>query len=511
MTGWPREPVIYEVNTGIWLADLSRAAGRQVTLADIPKSAWDDVTPDGVDAVWLMGVWERSPAGRQLANDNAGLQAGFRDALPDLRTEDVLGSPYCVREYRVDRVFGGPEALAAARAELARRGVRLILDYVPNHVAPDHPWVGSHPELFVNGSEADLDAEPEGWLRIRGEAGDRVLAHGRDPYFPAWPDVVQLNAFAPELRAATAATLADIASQCDGIRCDMAMLLTNQVFAKTWGGRVGPEPVEEFWPAVIAGLRTGHPDTVLIAEAYWDMEWDLQQQGFDFCYDKRLYDRIVSGDVAGIRDHLRADLGYQAGLLRFLENHDEPRIAGLLTATAEKAAALAVATLPGAVLWHEGQFEGRRVHPPVFLSRRPDEPLDQELAAWYRRLLATVAAQRVRTGAWQLLEIGGWPDNDSCRNLLAWSWSGDVASGETGDGAGRAVRHVVVVNLSAAPAAGRIGLSWADLGGAGLAGRDWTLTDLLDGRVFNRGGDELSSSGLFVDLPAWGGHLLGVR
>ena len=281
MTGWPAKPVIYEINTAIWLGDLSRAAGRQVTLADVPASAWDDVTPAGADAVWLMGVWERSPAGLELANANAGLQASFRDALPDVRRDDVIGSPYCVRRYVVDDSFGGPRALAEARAKLAARGVRLLLDYVPNHVAPDHPWVTTHPELLVNGDEADIEAEPAAWVRAAGH----ILAHGRDPYFPPWPDVVQLDAFSPALRAATVQTLSDIAGQCDGIRCDMAMLMTNQVFAKTWGGRTGQEPGEEFWPTVIAGLRSQHPETVLVAEAYWDMEWTIQQQGFDFCYD----------------------------------------------------------------------------------------------------------------------------------------------------------------------------------------------------------------------------------
>jgi hypothetical protein len=493
--GWPGEPVIYEVNTAIWLAELAQAAGHQVTLADVPPSAWDDVTPEGTDAVWLMGVWERSPAGRDLASSNAGLQAAFRDALPDLRQDDVIGSPYCVRNYRAAPDFGGRDGLAAARAALAERGIRLVLDYVPNHVAPDHPWVTSRPELFVNGTDADLAAEPDAWLRTDGG----ILAHGRDPYFPPWPDVVQLNAFSPALRAATTATLADIAAQCDAIRCDMAMLMTNQVFAKTWGDRSGPEPAEEFWPAVIGGLRAVHPQTVLIAEAYWDMEWTLQQQGFDFCYDKRLYDRLVSGNVAAVRDHLRAGLDYQSRLVRFLENHDEPRIASLLPPAAERAAALVVATLPGAVLWHEGQFAGRRVHPPVFLSRRPAEPADGELAAWYARLLAVVAGRGVRAGQWRLLEAGGWPDNDSCRSLLAWSWS---AGPEHNPDA----RYVVVVNLSDAPASGRIALDWPDLGGRG-----WTLTGLLDEQVWERDGDDLAGQGLFVDLPARGGHLLAMR
>ena len=199
---------------------------------------------------------------------------------------------------------------------------------------------------------------------------------------------MQLNAYAGPARAATAQTLSDISAQCDGIRCDMAMLMTNDIFGKTWGDRAGQRPDEEFWPAIIAELRTRHPDTVLIAEAYWDMEWTLQQQGFAFCYDKRLYDRILEVNPPDLRGHLQADLGYQSRLVRFLENHDEPRIAEKLPAVLERAAAVTIATLPGATLWHEGQFEGRRVRPPVFLARRPDEPPDQELAAWHRGLVS---------------------------------------------------------------------------------------------------------------------------
>jgi hypothetical protein len=491
MTGWPAQPVIYEIDTAVWLGDLSRAAGRRVTLADVTESEWDSVTPDGADAVWLMGVWERSPAGLALANANTELQASFREALPDLRPEDVIGSPYCVHRYVADERFGGRDGLAAARAALAARGVRLILDYVPNHVAPDHPWVMSDPELFVLGSEDDLRADPAAWMA----AGGRVLAHGRDPYFPPWPDVVQLNAFSPAMRAATEQTLADIASQCDGIRCDMAMLMMNDIFAKTWGTRAGTAPPDEFWPTVLGELRGRQPEVVLIAEAYWDLEWELQQQGFDFCYDKRLYDRITAEDASAVRDHLRADPGYQSRLLRFLENHDEPRIASRMNPAAERAAAVSIATMPGATLWYEGQFEGRRVRPPVFLARRPDEPADTELGAWYRRLLAVVAGDRVRAGAWLLLEANGWPDNQSCRNLLAWSWSG------AGD-----ARHVVVVNLSGQPAQGQIPMPWPD-----LAGRDWRLEDLLTSEVFVRDGGALGEPGLFVALEPWQSYLFSMR
>jgi len=496
MTGWPDIPVIYEVNTAVWLAELTRAAGVPVTLGSVPDSGWDAITPAGVDAVWLMGVWERSPAGLQLALANAALLQSFRDALPDLERQDIIGSPYCVRRYAADQRFGGPSGLAAARAALAARGVRLILDYVPNHVAPDHPWVTEHPEFFVQVGEDDLASDPGGWLSV----GGHVLAHGRDPYFPPWPDVVQLNAFAPAARAATAQTLADIARQCDGIRCDMAMLMFNDIVARTWGSRAGQRPEDEFWPAVIAELRARHPETVLIAEAYWDTEWTLQQQGFSFCYDKRLYDRIIEQDPPAVRGHLLANLSYQSRLLRFLENHDEPRIADTLPAVLARAAAVTIATLPGATLWHEGQFEGRHVRLPVFLARRPDERPDQELAAWYRDLLHKVAEHAVRTGSWQLLLADGWPDNQSSRDLITWVWTHEQADAD------RVRGHLVVVNLSAAPAQAQIPLPWPD-----LPGRDWQLDDLFSGETFTRDGAGLANPGLYVDLQPGQFYLLAVR
>ena len=151
----------------------------------------------------------------------------------------------------MDARLGGPDGLAAARAALAERGLGLILDFVPNHVAPDHPWTRAHPEYFVRGSDEDLERDPASFVRADGG----VLANGRDPYFPAWPDVVQLNAFSPELRAAATETLGAIAAQCDGVRCDMAMLMMNDVFERTWGDRAGPRPADEYWPGVIRGRQ----------------------------------------------------------------------------------------------------------------------------------------------------------------------------------------------------------------------------------------------------------------
>ncbi|MCI3270537.1 alpha-amylase family glycosyl hydrolase [Streptomyces cylindrosporus] len=477
--------VIYEINTLVWLGELSGRYGRPVTLGDVPGEVWDEVARPGLDTVWLMGVWERSPAGLRIALRDESLLASFRAALPDLTEADITGSAYCVRDYTVAKNLGGPAGLAEARAQLAARGMKLILDYVPNHIAPDHPWLTDRPDCLIRGTAENLARTPGAFV----ETGGRIYANGRDPYFAPWQDVVQLNAFSEELRTATVDTLVSIGDQADGVRCDMAMLLMNDVFAKTWGDRAGSPPAEDFWPYVIPRVRERHPDLLFVAEAYWDLEWALQHQGFDHCYDKRLYDRLLHEGAEPVRAHLQADLAYQRGLVRFLENHDEPRAAATLPGERQYAAAVAVATLPGATLWHEGQFEGRKVRPPVFLARRPQEPVDEQLREFYSRLLP--AAARVRDGDWQLLATTGWPDNDTHRNLLAWTWTG--------------TRHLVIVNDSDAPAQGQLPLPWPD-----LAGRPCRLTDLLTDRTYDRDGDTLLTPGLFVDLPARHSHVLAL-
>ncbi len=421
MSGWPRYPTIYEINTRVWLAELSARAGTSVNLSSVPSTEWDAIAKFGFDGVWLMGVWERSPAGIAIANRNNSLLDDFKRALPDFRLLDNVGSAYCVRRYSVNELLGGPEGLAVARQELAKRGVRLILDFVPNHVALDHPWVSEHPEFFIQGSADDAKNDSVSFAQV----GGRVFACGRDPYFPAWQDVLQLNAFQPVLRQAAIETVSSIARQCDGIRCDMAMLLLNPIFERTWGNRAGQRPATEYWRELIPAIKRTYPEFLFIAEAYWGLEWELQQQGFDFCYDKRLYDRLEHDNAESVRLHLCADLAYQAKLLRFIENHDEPRAAATFSPGKERAAALTIATLPGARLFHEGQFEGRRVRLPVFLARRPPELADPALQAFYKKLLDAIDAPVFREGQWELCQCTGWPDNPSYQNLVAWGWVKD--------------------------------------------------------------------------------------
>src|SRR3954462_12684901 len=127
MNIWPTHPVIYEISTWVWLGELSQKYQRPVNLANVPPEEWDSIAAYGFDAVWFMGVWERSPEGIAIAQRNPGLLDDFRRALPDFTPEDNVGSPYCVRRYVVDSHLGGPAGMAAAREALSRRGLRLIL------------------------------------------------------------------------------------------------------------------------------------------------------------------------------------------------------------------------------------------------------------------------------------------------------------------------------------------------------------------------------------------------
>jgi hypothetical protein len=490
MRAWSKHPIIYEINTWAWLRELSLKYKKPVDLSTVPEQEWDAIAAHGFDALWFMGVWERSPAGIKIAMRNKGLLEDFRRALPDFSAEDNVGSPYCVRRYVVDQHLGGPKGLAAARSMLRKRGLRFILDFVPNHVAPDHPWVIEHPEYFVQGNADDARNDPASFVAT----GGKVFACGRDPYFPAWPDVLQLNAFQPGLRQAVIDTISEIGGQCDGIRCDMAMLMLNNIFERTWGTRAGAKPASDYWTTVIPAIKKKLREFRFIAEAYWDLEWELQQQGFDNCYDKKLYDRMEHGDAENVRLHLLADPSYQERMVRFIENHDEPRAAATFPDGKGRAAAVAVLTLTGAKLLHEGQFEGRKVKLPVFLGRRPAEHLDHELAAFYGRLLNAIGRDVFRNGAWRLCERSGWPDNQSYLNILAWCWAKDDE------------RYIIVINFRQETAQARVQVPWDE-----LRGKMWRLSDVLSGGTYDRSGNEMRDAGLYVDLKPWQYNLFRMR
>lgn len=482
----PDHPLVHEVFTWAWLDELSRVLGRPVDLGTIPAHVWDRIAGPGVDAVWLMGVWTRSEVGAAIARANPAMRAAHTAVLPDLRDDDVVGSAYCIRDYTVDPRLGGEDGLAVARRELAARGAGLVLDFVPNHVAPDHPWTVTNPEFFVHGTLDELDANPAAFIRV----GDHVLACGRDPYFPAWPEVVQLATSRPDVRAAAAEVATSIAARCDAIRCDMAMLVLDDVHLRTWAER-STRPADDtgYWPTVFDAVRRTHPDVRFWAEAYWGLEQVLVEQGFHACYDKQLYDRLVEPcPAARVRDHLAGDPAWHATTVRFSENHDEPRLADVLPPDAGRAATVVALTAPGVALLHEGQERGRRIRVPVTLGRRPDESADGALVDWYDRLLSAVGTG-MRRGEWSPVTVDGWWDNETARHLLAAVWIGEPS-------------FLIVVNLSGERADGVVRTGF-------LGDGDVVLLDHTTGERYGR--SSIATDGLYVALDAYDAHVFEVR
>lgn len=482
---------IYEINAWTWLTCLTQKYSQPITLQNIPSNELDALCSPklDIDVIWLMGVWERSPLGRKIAAEHPGLRDEYQRILPDFKPSDVAGSPYSVHRYVVDEKLGGDNGLLACRQQLQDRGLKLILDFVPNHVALDHPWTTYYPSSFVQGTSADQTSDPDSFFQVE----NHIFAHGRDPYFPAWTDTLQLNAFSDVYRQLSIETLLNIAEKCDGVRCDMAMLLTNEVFSQTWSPEhIGSPPVTEYWQAVIPKIREKNENFIFLAEVYWNLEFELQQQGFDYCYDKRLYDRLVREDAESIHQHLIADLSYQKKLIRFIENHDEPRAMHELGSQRSQMGAVLTATLPGAKLWHEGQFYGNQIKLPVQLGRRPTEPEKPALFRFYRHLLHETHQEIYCKGDWQLRDpINAWPGNESYHNFIAYTWQ---LSDE---------RRLIVVNFSDFQSQGRVPLP-----DFGIEDQEWRLNDLLaDHEDYKRAGSRMAFDGLYIDLHPWQAHI----
>jgi hypothetical protein len=477
-------PSLYQINTRVFLTDLSRTLKGPATFDDIPESELDRLAHDGFDWVWFLGVWQTGAAGRKRSLENPEWRREFQELLPDFSDEDVCGSCFAVQSYKVHSDFGGNSALQRLRQRLQRRGMRLMLDFVPNHTAPDHPWVQQHPEYYVHATAEQLAREPQNYTRVVTPAGPVVLAYGRDPYFDGWPDTLQLNYANSDMRDAAASELETIASMCDGVRCDMAMLILPEVFERTWGLRPAP-----FWPYAIKRAHGLNPDFLFMAEVYWDLEWALQQQGFDYTYDKRLYDRLRQGQARPVRDHFRADPDFQRRSARFFENHDEPRAAATFPPETYRAAAVLTYLCPGLRFFHQGQSEGFTKRIPVHLRRGPVEPVNPDLSRFYDRLLACLRHPDAREGKWQLLECTpAWDGNWTWDCFICFAWQGTNGT-----------LLIVVVNFAANQSQCYLHIPFNELKGSVIH-----LRDLMGSASFDRQGDKILSRGLYLDVPAWG-------
>lgn len=488
-----KHPLIYEINTAAWLFQLSQKIDRPVHLGDIPGEEWDRLKQAGMDYIWLMGIWKRSEEGRKLSLNDPEFHRLFTSVLPGWQPEDIIGSCYSIQSYVVDPTVGTMEDIDHTREELHRRNIGLILDFVPNHTGIDHPWVTEHPEYYIQLSETDYQKDENASYPINKEGVTLYLAHGRDPYFPPWTDTAQLNYFNPDTRLALLETLEIISSHCDGLRCDMAMLVLNDIFNKTWGwtnrNSSFKMPSEEFWHEAtqrFSGL-------VWIGEAYWDTEWALQQMGFDYVYDKRLYDRLRHSSPREVYLHLMADLDYQSKLVRFIENHDEERSVMAFGEEPARAAAVLFSGLPGMKMYFQGQLEGRKIRLPLQIRASSREAVNTDIESFYAKLLSAISDEGFHSGVWNLITV--LPDGgDTSGNIIAYRWETDNRI------------LLVLVNLSPENSRGRIAFQ-RDISEE----TDYSFNDLMDRQSFSIGGKLMAHPGIRVQLAAYQTRIMEIK
>ncbi len=485
-------PHLLEISAWPWLERLSREERRYITLADVPAQYWEGIAQQRFDCVFLMGVWRRSVVGREIALREPALIAEYDRTLPGWTEADVVGSPYCIRAYEPGERMGGWHGLDTAREELRERGLSLILDFVPNHTAFDHAWIEEFPERYVLGSVDDYQRAPGDFRPVTIRGRTLYIACGRDPYFPPWTDVAQLNYFNPETRDAVRTMLRTIASHCDGVRCDMAMLVFNDVFDRTWR-RILRERWDalptEFWPETTRMI----PELIYVAEVYWNLENRILDEGFQFAYDKRFLDALHAPHrprrITGL---LAANDPDPARLCRFIENHDEPRSAAVLGEQLP-AAACVLATSPGMRFFFDGQREGRRIKMPVQLGRWPDEVVDAGIQDMYDRVLDFASHAVLHDGVWHILNVSAGGD-ETWANVVAHRWRSEDSL------------VVIVANLGDITSQAHV-----DVAGDLPAGEAFDFEDRLTGDAYRWARDPLCARGLWVRLQPGRAHLFTVR
>jgi hypothetical protein len=495
-------PLLYEINVRCWLRDLSDVRGRKVTLANVPDDEFVRWQGLGFTHIWLMGVWTTGPKCQAKALAEPNLVQAYDEILPGWRDEDVGGSPYAIAEYKVPRALGGESGLAKFRQKLCEHGLKLVLDFVPNHHGLDHYWLREQPDLFVQSP-----VEVPGTFAQETTTGIRWLAHGKDPYFLPWNDTVQLDYRRFGTRAAMKDLLLSVAARCDGVRCDMAMLLLNEVFERTWEHfpHMAEKPEREFWADAIPAVKQDHPEFLFLAEVYWELEARMQELGFDYTYDKRLYDELFWCNAAGAqRRLLEASPEFIAASTHFLENHDEPRIAAQLSPPEHRAAALVTLGLPGMRFLHEGQFTGARVKIPVQLARRPVEPTDPEVMKIYDELLTVIQRTAVGRGQVEVLPPrAAWAGNSTAEHFVIVQWQTPLPENPPLNPPWRGTEFdLVVVNLASYRSQ-----CYAPLTVPKLSEHNWSMRDRLGPERHERFGADLAEQGLYLDLPAHGAQV----
>ena len=490
-------PKLYEINTRVWIKQF----GEKAKLNSIPLNVFQSLADKGINIIWLMGIWNTCFSTVEKYCFEIGLISAYNNSLKDWHKSDVIGSPFAIDMYEVNPDLGTLGDVLELKNKLNKIGLKLFLDFIPNHFSADSNLIKSNPGIFLEADDEIMSKDPFTFYKpdvLNSENCNKIFAHGRDPLFPAWRDTIQINFFKEEARIFLIDQLVKLSGICDGVRCDMAMLPLNNIFHNTWSGVLNKfgykKPGEEFWKTAIEKVKAKSPEFIFMAECYWDLEWDLQQLGFDYTYDKRLTDRLAADDIRGVNAHLRADRDFQMKSVRFLENHDEKRAVTKFGKQRSVAAAAIISTIQGMKLYYEGQFEGKKIKLPLQLGREPYEKVSETKRAFYNKLLDITKEEIFVKGEWSQLEILPVNNkNETFNNFFAWQWKL------------KNNLRIVVINYSDFTSQCRLKFQ------IDASPETIILFDLLNEQKYIRKTDEITNLGLFIELKSYKSHIFSLE
>ena len=488
-------PKLYEINTRVWIKQF----GEKTKFNSIPLNYFQNLSQLGINIVWLMGIWKTCPSTIEKYCFEVDLVSSYNKSLKDWTKKDVIGSPFAIDVYEVNPELGSGKELLELKKKLNDMGIKLFLDFVPNHFSADTSLIKTNPGIFLEADEELMSKDTYTFFKPfhtskNPDECDKIFSHGRDPLFPAWRDTIQVNYFKEETRNFMTEQLIKISDLSDGVRCDMAMLPLSNVFYNTWAGVLNKlgykKPAEEFWKSAIEKVKAKSPEFIFMAESYWDLEWDLQQLGFDFTYDKRLTDRLAADQNQGVIDHLKAEKSFQLKSVRFLENHDEKRAVEKFGKQKSIAAATVISTIQGMKFYFDGQFEGKKIKLPLQLGRGPYEKISETKKAFYNKLLNITKDDIFTHGEWSLLKP--LPINDknySFNNYFAWQW--------------KYINNCRIIAINYSDFTSQCRLKFP----VNSSVDNIILVDLLNDQKYVRRTDEILESGLFIELKAYNSHI----
>ena len=420
---WMHNVVMMAKSTLVWLDQLSKKYQRDVHRLDqIPDEELDILKNSGFTALWLIGLWERSPASKRIKN-----LCGNPDAE---------SSAYSLKGYEISPRIGGWEALFNLKERCWSRGIRLASDMVPNHTGLDSDWMKWHSNYFVQQSYPpfpsytftgpNLSDDPDFEVRIEDHYYNRTDAavtfqridrrngqvsyifHGNDGTSMPWNDTAQLDYLNPETREAVIQQIMDVARNFPVIRFDAAMTLAKKHIQRLWypkpgtGGDIAGRatygmsdqefnrriPVE-FWREVVDRIQKELPDTLLLAEAFWMMEsYFVRTLGMHRVYNSAFMHMMKNEDNKKYRDMIKATLVYDPDILKryvnFMNNPDEETaIAQFGDGDKYFGVCTLLSTLPGLPMFGHGQIQGFREkygmeYQRAYWNESPNEGLIEE-------------------------------------------------------------------------------------------------------------------------------------